>query len=472
MEYSAPPLLNGLEESERPRWNRKPWHIWLPLAIMIAAIAWILIAGRLEAGLRERQFLGYAILASGPKPDWPNARPVLSRLIDGTMLPRDHFLVRTLEQQPESMPLLAHLDRVMTERILMFSVEGDELTQLLASGRAPVPGKKEVLAGPLCGLTSEVCIDGTCFQIVGRIKPGVAGLTKAYVLPQDSQWTKLFAPGNNTESLWLTPDGWLRLLEQHQSGELEEAQDDRQYIAQLPLNFRALSITTAVALLAVTVAFSALLLQALHALAESFVLVAPLANQLAARSGAFAFLWALHIANWAVANVIAMQSPLIHAAGTGVIHDVFSKGSLSHIGEAYDSGNIAMAALTTFFQNCVIVTYGFTMLPAIVLPFLGSVFGVLKNLLSFAIAGFLLAPVWMGANARLAPHSVTIALELNAYILAAFAVYAYPCVLIEHVRTRPLHGFAEGLKLMGSCAAVVGIILAFAAVYEAVTLIM
>jgi hypothetical protein len=169
-----------------------------------------------------------------------------------------------------------------------------------------------------------------------------------------------------------------------------------------------------------------------------------------------------------VVMVLGASMPLMNLRLMSAIQDIFMEGDLKYVGDAYASGNIWHAAFATFANNYVDQTLSYTLGASLFIPF----FGLLKNAASFALAGFGMAPIWTSTLPVLPAHSITIALELEAYVIACFAVTLWPVFIVLAARDRDTALIRRGLALMMGTALLTGILLAIAGLYEATTLIL
>lgn len=148
----------------------------------------------------------------------------------------------------------------------------------------------------------------------------------------------------------------------------------------------------------------------------------------------------------------------------------FTEGPLASVGGAYMGGNVVAAAVLTFVVNLVLGSLFFITLPSLMLPFAGLV-GVYRA----AMWGFVLAPTSAELALVMVPHSLTLLLEGQAYILAMLAVYVHgrsflrprTVSLTNHAR-----GYVAGLRLSARIYVLVIIVLAAAAIYEALEVIL
>jgi hypothetical protein len=160
--------------------------------------------------------------------------------------------------------------------------------------------------------------------------------------------------------------------------------------------------------------------------------------------------------------------PGANAALKAWVGAVFSEGGLSYVGQAYASGNIVHAATATFYHNFVTATLVWNIGLSLVIPFIG----LFKTAVSLGLVGFAMAPIWSNTFAGYTYHSVTMGIELEAYILATFSIVVYALHFFRGiVRGNFLHEWGQGFQTALGSAVIAGVLLAVAALYEAVTLI-
>ncbi|MCF6285790.1 MAG: hypothetical protein L3K26_11420, partial [Candidatus Hydrogenedentes bacterium] len=71
-------------------------------------------------------------------------------------------------------------------RLVMFDRDSEIFQNVLASGRLPVAGEREVLAGPLLS-ERPLLIGGETYTVVGRLHPQVSGFVKTFVMARDDR---------------------------------------------------------------------------------------------------------------------------------------------------------------------------------------------------------------------------------------------------------------------------------------------
>ncbi|HDP36029.1 MAG TPA: hypothetical protein ENN29_13075 [Candidatus Hydrogenedentes bacterium] len=389
------------------------------------------------------------------------------------------------------------------ELLIGLDLPESEQSKLLASGRLPTPGASEVLAGSLAREES-FGVDGIQFSVVGRLHDTVSGFLFAYMLPHASDFKGLFAadanavqgllvinggvlldagllpekirrPGSSENIVVVDDVASLPAASGVAAGEPEEG-EPKEAPLTLPAYTGGLLVThPGVAVTAIMGLMIAALGGAIAhyylfrlLLARRYRPLYAILSEINKRSGLFI---CLHIVMYSVffySMYAAIRNPLITYRITQYIEAVFSHGGLGYIGEAYASGDVVRAAWMTFYNNYIEQTLGLTFL----ISLFPVPFGFIKNLLSFALVGGALAPLWVGASQAYVLHVITMVLELQSYIIACFAIIAWPLHLFQGIRLG--RGFASvksGLLMLFSAAILTGAMLGVAAFYEAFTLI-
>jgi hypothetical protein len=161
-----------------------------------------------------------------------------------------------------------------------------------------------------------------------------------------------------------------------------------------------------------------------------------------------------------------LQKQLITLIGQG-----FSQGPFTPVGKAYASGQVLVAMILTFVVNFFIGCLIDLTLPSLIVPFSGMLIGITRAILW----GFLLSPASPQLRYAMIPHSLTLLLEGQGYILALLAVYVQGRAFLWP-RSVGLEshgkGYLEGLKRTGLLYILVAITLLAAAVYEALEVIL
>ncbi len=160
-----------------------------------------------------------------------------------------------------------------------------------------------------------------------------------------------------------------------------------------------------------------------------------------------------------------LQEELLNLVGAG-----FMTGPLSFVGQAYVNAEVLTAIAATFFVNLFIGSFGTITLPSLIIPFSGFLIGIYRSILW----GLLLSPAHPDMRLIMIPHSLTLIIEGQAYILALLAAYIqgraflWPKTVGLETRAK---GYVEGLKRTGKIYLLVVLTLAIAAIYEVIEVV-
>jgi len=161
----------------------------------------------------------------------------------------------------------------------------------------------------------------------------------------------------------------------------------------------------------------------------------------------------------------ALQQELLEAVG-----GAFTEGPLGTVAGAYAGGNVLLAAVLTFAVNLLLGSVVSITLPSLVIPFSGLLVGMYRAFLW----GALLSPTSEELALIMIPHSITLVLEGQAYIVAMLAAYiqgraiVWPATVGAGTRRQ---GYIAGVRSTLRLYAIVALLLAVAAVYEAIEVI-
>jgi len=344
----------------------------------------------------------------------------------------------------------------------------DDFLPMLVSGRLPEPGKPEALAGDLTPQESFK-IDDTVYNVVGVLSRDYAPFLGAYIVSFESL-PKI--PENVMPGFAFPNSASLFLKLQQANGKEYEKIDLTEGISGLQGRTTDLfAFGTAISLLIICLSLKELLFIFYRRLANPPTpLLGPLFTEIYQRKKLFRFVNTFFYAVFFVNLLVALYEPETHRLIIYYINHVFSEGNLKYIGEAYEQGNIARAAITTFHNNFWMQTFLLTILISIP-PFM---LGFFKNLISFSFAGYAMSPIWAGSATQLSFHSITIVLELEAYILSVFAVILWTYYFWNAIFTRKQlkNKVSKGFRVLIASTLASGCILAIAGLYEAITIIL
>lgn len=160
-----------------------------------------------------------------------------------------------------------------------------------------------------------------------------------------------------------------------------------------------------------------------------------------------------------------LQKSLMNEIGAA-----FMIGPLAFVGQAYVNAKAFTAILATFFVNLLIGSFASITLPSLIIPFSGMLVGIYRAILW----GLLLSPANPDLRLVMIPHSITLIIEGQAYILTMLAAYIqgraflWPKSVGFETRAK---GYLEGLKRTGKLYLLVILILGIAAIYEVIEVV-
>lgn len=161
-----------------------------------------------------------------------------------------------------------------------------------------------------------------------------------------------------------------------------------------------------------------------------------------------------------------LQNQLIQLVG-----ESFSSGPLAMVGEAYLNAEVFKAIALTFVVNLFVASLLSITVPSLIIPFIGLLLGVYRAILW----GLIFYPGHPDMQMVMLPHSLTLILEGQAYILVMFAAWLQGTAFISpqsagvegHGR-----GYLEGLKRTGKIYILVVLTLLVAAIYEVIEVVL
>jgi len=460
------PYPDALDEPRAPA--PAPWRrLAMPAGLVAVGVA--VIAGvSLVEGQSEPLWQGAVLVPDAPLPDngVGEVYPAAFRRLTEQSLPESMPLLAELRLTSQGEDVLTMLGLDQHERVVCTDVPRQVLEPLLVSGRWPVPGAREVVAGDLARFESFT-LDGAAFHTVGRLRRCVAGLAFAYLLPEHETGAPLFSEAAGATRGWIAPEGWPL-----GSGEDEGADGEPtvEVVGGITRTTTGRALAAIVGLVLIAAGGSLAQIRLLRHLGRRRR--GPLAAVIDELSQHAVLLWGVHVLLYGLffaGMLAALGHPVANLRLTAFVGDQFLEGDLSYIGDAYTSGNVLRASAATFTHNYLVATLALTIAPSLVLPFAG----LLKNAPTFGFIGFVMSPMWTGAANELVYHSITMTLELEAYIVACFVIALWPIRLVRGLIRDDLRAEAmRGLRVVAEGALLAGLMLAIAAVYEATTVIL
>jgi hypothetical protein len=373
----------------------------------------------------------------------------------------------------------------------------------LAWGKLPRVGAHEVLAGAEVARRDQCQVAETIYKVTGGLAGAAGLLARSYVLPADELATEHDREDQaDFRSAVLVPletaQPSARQVRQQLAELFPQKEFDRMACAPMvgPRTFYLTLFGEGLLLLGGSGFFISLY----TALAR--VPTGILREPLAALSNHRRLNWGVHLTYFGLYLLVAalvFRAPDLRNAIQAIISAGFNEegNPLHYAGTAYLSRNILWAALVTFCVNFFLGSLLFLTLPSCVLPGSGSLLAGFR-----AVSwGLLLAPATIQQTYAMLPHSGTLLLEGEGYILAAFFGLMIPVAIFGHPAPEqpappqppaaepepalpnvaqsdvaqsgpaPKRGYLWALLLNLKGSLLVAIVLAIAAIYEATEVI-
>lgn len=353
-----------------------------------------------------------------------------------------------------------------TEAFMVIDLEVDDFSELIESGRVPARGMHEVLAGVHARLDTFT-LNGEEYRVVGRLRRSAVGLHFAYLLPRDLE---------SEDEIGALPGatrGWLDLDAGSTPEEVTVLEEGGEKMSVIRHRIPTESTVTLGAMTGLLmVAFFGMLAH----LSVFRILLSRRCGPLRPALRVFLqypkMVLVMHVllyGSFFGTMLLAYANPILQMWVYNLIQTAFEEGSIAYVKEAYASGNVFRAAWATYVNNFLIQTVLLTVGISLVMPMIG----VLKTTLSFVVVGLGMVPAWVGDTGMYSFHSITMTLELEAYIFACVCVvYFWYCFGVGLLRKRFVERMNDGFRVLGSGTLLAGIMLAIAGFYEAVTLIL
>jgi len=362
------------------------------------------------------------------------------------------------------------------EKLILYpDILSDATSGMLEWGRFPSPDANEVVAGNFTKNKDNVTVNGHKFYVVGQFKKEVRLFVDSYLFSDSSAAGELFSSQNEAvQNAYILQLPKEQLSDSKVREQLEKAFPKSQFATYAPL-IRTEKVPFFLYILGMAILFmsgSVFLFKVYCFLAERIVnnwLRLPL---LEISKYKHLFL-ALHFIYFGVAilfMLVAYYLPELQVCLLAGIKSQVTDGSgpLAIAGKAYMSKNILIAAVTTFAINFFLGSMAYITIPSVIIPGVGALAAAFRAVMW----GLLLAPTFDTLSGAMLPHSFTLLIEGEAYIIAAFfgvLVLVYLFRKVEGPSIPGRYGKALLMNLRGNV--LVAIVLATAAIYEAIEVI-
>jgi hypothetical protein len=369
----------------------------------------------------------------------------------------------------------------------------------LQSGRLPEAGRDQVVTGASAAHKDRVTAGDRVLEVVGVLKPDFALLRDDYLIPPSDRAAALFTEGDPS----VHPATLVQLT--------DEQFQDRTLLQKLEKSLRAPKYTLVIPMDWLEPATSYLYLGglAVFLLGGSGALIGLFRGWAAWThrssvaipdgqvddSGASAIrkageswwavplremerrpglVWGVHLAYFGLViagSVLVSALPDVQTILLSNVRDALSasSGPLALAARAYQSGGIPLAAAVTFLINFFLGSLLMLTLPSVIVP--GS--GILVAALRALTWGLLFSPTLSTLAYSMLPHSGTMLLEGEGYILATLFGLLIPIHILQpSLGGTPLSRFGRVLWLNVLANFWVAVVLVVAACYEATEVIL
>jgi len=363
------------------------------------------------------------------------------------------------------------------EKVVLYSDMADDFGEnALEWGRLPLPDADEVVAGFYAGNKDNILINGHSFKVVGQFSKKIRLFVDSYLLCGNDGEGQLFDPNDPAvRQAYILRMPRERLTDLQMQKRLAEVFPKTDfalyspYIRARPGAFYLYIVGMSLFLFGGFLSIYKLYCLLAEKLSNKW-LRQPLAE---IRRYGYLFI-ALHVICFGTVilfMLVAYQLPELQFSLLAGVKSQVAGGSgpLGVAGRAYMSKNIPLAAVTTVVINFFLGSLAVITLPSLILPGVGIVILGFRSLLW----GLLLAPSFINLSGMMLPHSLTVLLEGEAYIVAGFFGLLVPIYIFRKAEGPSLvnrYGRALLMNLKGNL--LVAIILAIAAIYEAIEVIM
>jgi len=363
------------------------------------------------------------------------------------------------------------------EKVVLYSDMADDFGEkALEWGRLPLPDADEVVAGFYAGDMNDIRINGRSFKVVGQFSKTIRLFVDSYLICNNDIAGELFDPDDpSVQQAYILRLPKEQLTDLQMQERLEKAFPKSEFVPYKPvIRARAGSYYLYIA------GMSLLFLGGFLVLCKFYCLLAeklsnkwlgpPLA-QIRRYRYLFIALHVIYFGTVILLMLVAYQLPELQFSLLAGVKSQVAGGSgpLGVAGKAYMSKSIPLAAVTTVLINYFIGSLAVITLPSLILPGAGILVLGFRSLLW----GLLLAPGFVNLSAMMLPHSFTLLLEGEAYVVAGFFGLLIPIYLFRKSEGPGLanrYGRALLMNVKGNL--LVAIILVIASIYEAIEVIM
>jgi hypothetical protein len=363
------------------------------------------------------------------------------------------------------------------EKLILYSdTAADFKADMLKWGRLPNPKADEVVAGYYASNKDEIAIDNQVFKVVGQFKKEVRLFVDSYLFSNSAAADKLFSPNyeavQNAYILQLPRE---QLADSQVREQIKKAFPKSQFAAYAPL-IRTEQVPFYLYILGIVLLLSGgsiVLFKVYYFLSERIDnkwLRLPLVEICKFRR-LFLGLHLVYFGAVVLFMLLVHTLPELQVCLLGGIKAEVTGGSgpLGIAGKAYMSKSIPLAAVATFVINFFLGSLACITIPSIIIPGVGILVAILRA----SMWGLLLAPNFDVLMGTMLPHSFTLLLEGEAYIVAAFFAFLVMVYLFRKAEGPGLlRRYSRALLMNVRGNLLVAAVLVVAAIYEAIEVIL
>jgi len=363
------------------------------------------------------------------------------------------------------------------EKLILYSnLASDFKDEILEWGRLPDSDANEVVAGFYASKKDKITVDGHVFKVVGQFKKTVRLFVSSYLFSDSDVTRNLFKPEHeDVQNAYIFKLPREQLVESEIREQLQKAFPKSQFATYAPL------IRTQPGPFYLYLAgMSLLFLGGCLALFKVYCFLAerienkwlrfPLA-EIYKYKRLFLTLHIIYFGAVVLFMIVAYLLPELQVCLLAGIKSQVTDGSgpLGVAGKAYASKIIPRAAAVTFVINFLLGSLVCITIPSIIIPGIGVLLAAFRAVMW----GLLLSPNFDSLSGPMLPHSVTLLLEGEAYIVAMFFALLILVYLFRKAEgPSPLRRYGTALLMNVRGNLLVAIVLAVAAIYEAIEVIL
>jgi len=362
------------------------------------------------------------------------------------------------------------------EKLVLYpDIASDFTAGMLEWGRLPAPDTNEVVAGFFTSIKDKVVIDGRVFKVAGQFKKEVRLFIDSYLFGDSPTARELFKREEAVQNAYILRLPKEQLRDSKFLEQLKKAFPKSQFATYAPL-IRTEKVPFFLYILGMAILFmsgSVFLFKVYCFLAERIVnnwLRLPLLEISKYRR----LFLALHFIYFGIAILFILVAYCLPELQVCLLAGIKSQvtdgsGPLAIAGKAYMSKNILIAAVTTFAINFFLGSMAYITIPSVIIPGVGALAAAFRA----AMWGLLLAPTFDTLSGVMLPHSFTILLEGEGYVVASFFGLLVLVYLFRKAEGPSILGrYAKALLMNLRGNLLVAIVLATAAIYEAIEVIL